>query len=984
MSELETKSTPMPTIQKFPKSVIKRDGREVAVEFDKITRRVQGLSAGLDIEPTMITQKVTSSMVDKMHVSQLDELAAHTAAGMAITYGPDYAILAGRLMVSNLHKETPSLFSEAIFMVHYQKYPLSDDDRKGKITEGFYDPKFVRLVKKHAHVLDAAIQHDNDYKYNYFGIDTLMTGYLNKVVTKTTTRIIERPQYMLMRIALFLNQDSIPDALQTYRIFSNKGYTHATPTLSNSGKKRAQLASCFLLQIPRDSMDSIYDTQKQCAMISKNGGGIGLSIHKIRAKGSIIRSSNGKSHGIVPMLKCFETTAQYCDQGATRKGAFAIYLEPWHNDIEMFLKLRYNRGKEHMRTRDLFTALWVPDLFMKRVESNAHWTLFCPDSAPGLSDVWGDEFEALYKQYELEGRGKRQLPATKLWRDILNAQIETGTPYLLYKDACNRKSNQKNLGTIQSSNLCVEILEYTSEDEIAVCLTGDSEVVTRDGLKRLDQCDGAEVLVPFESDVNFKDNLRFIKATLIDNGVRDVFEIITSSEHIRATSKHLFLCRKAKRDYHNGGIFEWKTLDTINVGDTLYRVSGFGITVSTATVVQIRYKGSERVYDLNVPGAHHFIANNLVVHNCNLASIALPSCVVSGAFSHQQLYDTVYVAIKNLNKIIDLNYYPVPEAKKSNMRHRPVGLGVTGLADTFALLRIPYESEEARKLNREIFETMYFAALTSSKDLAKASKPYETFEGSPLSKGIFQFEMWEQPPVLSGRHDWELLRAEIKTSGVRNSLLVSLMPTASTSQIMGYAESFEPFTRNVYMRNTQSGEYVIFNEYLVKDLRSRGLWSPSIIQKIVANQGSIQRIEELAAHGDLRDLYKTVYEMKLRTLIDMSADRGAFICQSQSFNVFIENPTVAKLHSSHFYGWKRGLKTGMYYLRSNSAVEPIQFSLDADLAVSVRKKQLGFVGTDHLQESSLVKHRAEGEPVEEEEEEAERPQCDETCLSCSV
>lgn len=804
------------------KCVIKRDGREVPVEYDKITRRIQNISQGLDVDPVSISSQVVKEMVNRMHVSKLDELAARTAANMAVISGPDYGTLAARLMVSNLHKETPSLFSDAILMVHLQKYPLTDEDRKGRIVDGFYDAKFVRIVRKHAHVLDAAIRHENDYQYDYFGTLTLLKAYLNKVaVDSKNFRIIERPQYMLMRVALFLNQDNIQEALRTYASLSAKQYIHASPTLVNAGKKRSQCSSCFLLTMKEDSIDGIYDTLKQTALISKNAGGIGLAVHNIRAKGSVIRTANGPSHGLVPMLKVFESTARYCDQGSTRKGAFAIYLEPWHADIEAFLKLRHNRGKESLRTRDLFLGLWIPDLFMERVEKDENWTLFCPDKAPGLQDVWGEKFVELYTKYEREGRGNVTMKAQALWRQILNAQTETGTPYVLYKDACNRKSNQQNLGTIHSSNLCTEIVEFTAPDEVAVC---------------------------------------------------------------------------------------------------------------------------------------------------NLASIALPSCVEEDTnnnfiFNHQKLYDIAFVAIRNLDRVIDLNYYPVPEAKRSNTRHRPVGLGVSGLADVFAMMRYPYESAEAQQLNREIFETIYFAALSSSLALAKANGPYSTYAGSPISQGILQFDMWNVKPT--ARWNWTALREEIGKYGVRNSLLVAPMPTATTAQIVGYNDCFEPFTRNIYMRSTQAGEFVVFNPYLVKDLKKRNLWNEAMIQKIVAQQGSIQNIEELSAHEDLKLLYKTVYEMKTKPLIDMAADRGAFICQSQSFNLYLSTPTVQMLNTIHMYTWKKGLKTGMYYLRSQSAIEPIQFSLDAEMAQRVRQKQLGFAN-----ESSVIQPKS---VTDEEEDTATAP-----------
>ena len=779
--------------------VIKRNGKEEICDFNKITKRIQYLSVNLKIDKIRIAQKVIRDMVNRMHVSKLDALIAETAASMVPYYGPDYNTLAARVTVSNLHKETPPLFSEAILKVHYQTNELTSDMRKKRVhPNGFYDPKFVRLVKKHASVLDAAIIHENDYQYDYFGIHTLMKSYLNRVrIDNKTERIIERPQYLLMRVALFLNQDNIQQAIQTYKSLSRREYTHASPTLFNAGKRQAQMSSCFLVSIKDDSINGIYTTLHHCALISKNAGGIGIAASKIRARGSVIKSSGGHSDGIVPMLKVFESTALYCNQGGgKRKGAFAIYLEPWHADIHEFLKLRYNRGKEELRTRDLFLALWVCDLFMKRVEEDKDWTLFCPNEAPGLFEVCGEEFERLYEQYESEGRGRETLPARQLFREILDAQIETGMPYMLYKDTCNRKSNQQNLGTIQCSNLCAEIVEYTSKDEIAVC---------------------------------------------------------------------------------------------------------------------------------------------------NLASVALPSCVQTKTktFDHEKLYDIVYQAVRNLNRVLDLTYYPVPEAKRSNKRHRPVGLGVVGLADTFALLRYPFISPEAKRLNKDIFETMYYAALSASCDLAmECGEAYETFQGSPLSQGKFQFDLWNIQPD-SGRWNWNELRKRIMQHGVRNSLLLSLMPTASTSQIMGYNECIEPFTRNIYIRNTNAGEFVVFNPYLVDDMYKRNLWKPQVVEKLIARQGSIQDIEEFKEYPDLKELYMTAYDIPIRPLIDMAVDRGAFVCQTQSFNIFVARPTPKILFNAHMYGWKKGLKTGMYYLRTQGAVESIQFTLNPELAHQERQKKLG-------------------------------------------
>lgn len=930
----------------YAKTVIKRNGNRVPVAFDKITRRISGLSHGLQVEPAFVTQEVIKSMVDNMNVSEIDELAAQEAAFMVRTH-VDYLTLSGRLVVSNLHKLTPSCFSDAMEIVNAQnlQYDISNT------TEQFFSTKFMSMVRKHSKVLDAAIQHNADYSYDYFGIQTLLNGYLNKIYDKGTKthKIIERPQYLLMRVALFLNMDDIPAALRSYQAFSDKLYTHASPTLFNAGKPNSQLASCFvagtlvhtdrgpipiervqigdkvithkgnwkpvtqlhtnplggrtiynlnsdftetikvtgnhrfwcvtpdnmqphwirvdqmpeptfvalpnktetaqldlrdivhidgitfvktqkerdtqqstfpeyvytlgveddhsycagglmaencfLLQVPLDSLDSIFDTLKQCAMISKHAGGIGLAVHGVRSTGALIKSSGGLGDGIVPMLRVFNNTARYVNQGGKRKGAFAIYLEPWHADIMAFIELKKNRGNEDERARDLHYAMWIPDLFMKRVESDQEWSLFSPDTAPGLNEVYGDTFETLYAQYEDENRAVKVVKARKIWEAILESQTETGEPYILYKDACNNKSNQKNLGTIQSSNLCAEILEYTSKEEIATC---------------------------------------------------------------------------------------------------------------------------------------------------NLCSICLPSFLEEKTFNYQKLYNAVYLATQNLNHVIDLTYYPIPEAATSNNRHRPLGIGVQGLADVFCMLMLPFESEEARQLNRDIFETIYFAAVTASKDLAKQFGFYESFHGSPASQGLLQFDLWGQTP--STRWDWTTLKSEIVQHGMRNSLLVALMPTASTAQLMGNNEGCEPYTRNLYVRRTDAGEFIVVNRHLANILSARGMWTRDLIEQMVAHDGSIQYIEEIPS--DIKRVFKTTFEVKSKPIIDMSADRGPYICQTQSMNLWVETPTPQLLNSIHFYGWKKGLKTGMYYLRSKSLTGAQKFVLDPKAVEKAKQQQGGDGGEE--------------------------------------
>jgi ribonucleoside-diphosphate reductase alpha chain len=754
--------------------VVKRDGHKEPVMFDKITDRIKKLCYGLNdmVDAVKVAMRVIEGLYDGVTTSELDNLAAETAASMTVSH-PDYAQLAARIAISNLHKNTNKSFSETMSeMYHYvnprtnQEAPLISDE-------------VHQVIQENAAFLDSHIIYTRDFNYDYFGFKTLERSYLLRINGK----IVERPQHMLMRVAVGIHLNDMDAAIETYELMSKKFFTHATPTLFNAGTPKPQMSSCFLLTMKDDSIDGIYDTLKQTAKISQSAGGIGLAIHNVRATGSYIRGTNGTSNGIVPMLRVFNDTARYVDQGGgKRKGSFAIYLETWHADIFEFLDLKKNTGKEDMRARDLFFAMWTSDLFMKRVEEDTTWTLMCPNECPGLDNLYGEEFEALYTSYEAQGKGRKTIKARELWEKILESQIETGTPYMLYKDAANRKSNQKNLGTIRSSNLCTEIMEYTSADEIAVC---------------------------------------------------------------------------------------------------------------------------------------------------NLASISLPMFVENGAFNHELLYNVTKRVTRNLNKVIDRNYYPVIEAENSNMRHRPVGLGVQGLADAFIMLRLPFTSDEAKKLNQEIFETLYFAAVTASMEMAKEEGPYSSYEGSPISKGEFQHNLWGlKDEELSGRWDWAGLRKEVKKNGVRNSLLVAPMPTASTSQILGNNEAFEPYTSNIYTRRVLSGEFIVVNKHLLNDLVERGLWNETLKQEIMRHNGSVQNIERIPS--DLKELYKTVWEMSMKDIIDMSRHRGYFIDQSQSLNLFMQDANYAKLTSMHFYAWKSGLKTGMYYLRTKSAVDAIKFTLNND------------------------------------------------------
>jgi ribonucleoside-diphosphate reductase alpha chain len=763
--------------------VVKRDGHMEDVSFDKVLDRIRKASTNLNVNPTAIAQKVLGRIYDGVKTTELDELTSQLAASLA-TEHPDYGSLAARITISNHHKNTEESFSKVIETLSNQIMPKTGEPLS------YIDSNLAAFVKEHAQEIDAVIDHSRDYLFDYFGFKTLEKSYL---LRDANGKIIERPQHMWMRVSLALYSDAGQDynlAFETYNMMSQKLFTHATPTLFNAGTKRQQLSSCFLLAMKDDSLEGIYKTLTDCALISKYAGGIGVHCHNIRAKGSIIRGTNGQSDGLIPMLRVFNNTARYVNQSGRRNGSFAIYLEPWHADVEDFLRLKLNTGSEEDRARDLFYALWVSDLFMKRVEENSTWTLFCPNEAPGLADVHSDEFEALYTKYEKEGRGRKTVDAQKLWFQILDTQMETGTPYLLYKDAANRKSNQQNLGTIKSSNLCSEIIEYSDANESAVC---------------------------------------------------------------------------------------------------------------------------------------------------NLASMGLPAFVnqVTNTFDFESFRKTVHIVVRNLNRVIEINYYPTPETKLSNMRHRPIGLGVQGLADVYAMLKYSWDSPESARLNQLIFEHMYFASIEQSVVEAKQYGAYETFKGSPASKGLLQPDLWKVNPLSEedGTLDWAALRQSVVEHGIRNSLLIAPMPTASTSQILGYNECFEPFTSNLYTRRTLAGEYTMINKYLLKELIDRNIWSSIVKQKIIAQNGSVQGISEIPL--DIQTLYKTSWELKQRTLIEHAAGRGAFICQSQSLNLFVADPSYAKLTSMHFFAWKQGLKTGCYYLRTKSAVMAQKVTVDPRLLESM-------------------------------------------------
>lgn len=1073
--------------------VIKRSGHYENVSFDKVLNRLQYLSDGIEIDICEIAQKVCGRIYDGVKTSDLDELAAHLCSSLVVVH-PDYGRLASKIIISNHHKNTSPSFSETIHLLyHNPSSPL--------VSKELYD-----IVQQHKEKLNSYIDYSRDYLFDYFGFKTLERSYLLKVNGK----IVERPQHMWMRVALGIHANDIREALQTYDMMSQKYFTHATPTLFNAGTPHPQNSSCFLLSMKDDSIAGIYDSLKEVALISKHAGGIGIHMHQIRGRGSVIRGNNGISSGIIPMLRVFNNTARYVDQAGKRPGSIAVYIEPWHADIEQFLELRKNHGNEEERCRDLFLALWVCDLFMKRVKQNGLWSLMCPDRCRGLSDVWGEEFEALYQKYESQGQYVKQVNAQELWFKILESQIETGVPYICYKDASNSKSNQQNIGTIKSSNLCTEIMEVSTPEECAVCLTGDTEILTEDGIRQMKDITTQKIFSYFDDDSTLTKDERLVGGTLSDNGMKDVYEIkFVGSKPIKATGNHKFLVLDKRNTY------TWKQVDDLSIDDRVVMPSNsplekykdiaiekdvdreclalgwmiadgwqnqiipkrmkefeprqiasilsgyfsadgsvyidhekkvFYVSLSSASeellydfqsllrcfgiqsrvvfgdvktrqsfhlsindrtnllrfqqyinfmscddkklhlenglnntfafrqeitekdwcrIRSIGYVGQERVYDLTIPQTHNFIANGMVTHNCNLASICLPTYIETvenkKVFNFQKLHECAKILTKNLNKVIDRNFYPLEIARTSNLRHRPVGIGVNGLADVYMLLRMPYESVEAKELNQQIFETIYHGALEYSMELSKKRQEiilsgdedkiqelhlhkcevelttypgaYSTFDGSPASKGILQFDMWGVKPTM---YDWDKLKKDIQTYGIRNSLLLAPMPTASTSQIMGFHESFEPITSNIYKRKTLSGEFIVVNKHLIQDLIQLGLWNNEMKDKILLHDGSVQSIDEIPS--TLKEIYKTVWEIKQKNILDMAADRGAFICQSQSLNIFMEDPDFKKLSSMHFYGWSKGLKTGSYYIRTKPKAKTQQFTIDPTFAKKQQKK----------------------------------------------
>ncbi len=917
--------------------VVKRDGSREPVSFDKVLERCRKAATGLSgVNYTRLAQLVLAEIRDGIHTTELDELAARLSISY-MTVHPDWATLAAQIIISNCQRSTPSTFSAAMEEL------TSLLDVRGSPAPALA-ADVIEFIRKNSDELNAMVQPENDFLLDYFGFKTLEKGYLLRGRSK---QIVETPQYMWLRVAVGIwgchHSDTdgdlslaerLANIQETYTLMSQKAFTHATPTLFNAGTPRPQCSSCFLAGV-EDSIEGIFDALKQCAQISKYAGGIGLHVHNIRAQGSHIGGTNGKSDGIVPMLRVFNNTARYINQGGKRNGSFAIYLEPWHADVQQFLKMKSNTGSEEERARDLFYALWVPDLFMRRVETGGDWSLFCPHEAPGLADVHGPEFEALYEKYEREGRARRAIPAQKLWSEILVSQIETGTPYLLYKDAANAKSNQKNLGTIKSSNLCVasdtlvEIYEGHNKVTIPICDLENKEAIVWNG-------------------ENYS-RVRIVKTgerqSLWTVRVEQTFTDGQSSRYrqLECTEYHKFIMLDGVRK-PTYELFPGMQLCDFHMED--------GTTCQQYVISANKCDRIDDTYCYTEPVNHVGIFNGIMTGQCteiieyssteetavcNLASIALPFFVSADnkSFDFARLVAVTDRIVRNLNRVIDINFYPTPEARRSNMRHRPIGIGVQGLADVFARLGFAWETPEAAALNQEIFETIYYASLHASATLAAKDGPYETYIGSPTSKGQLQPDLWNLPfsdYKTASKLDWASLRAHVAANGLRNSLLVAPMPTASTSQILGYNECIEPFTTNIYVRRTLAGEFTVINKYLVADLLALGLWNTDLKDRIVAANGSIQGLPEISA--EIKARYKTVWEIKQKTLIDMAADRGAFICQSQSLNLFVADPTIAKLSSMHFYAWKRGLKTGIYYLRTKSAVQAIKFTLDPRVAAA--------------------------------------------------
>ena len=947
--------------------VIKRDGRREEVAFEKVQERIAKSSAGLAVNPTKVAQGVLTRLVDGITTTELDTMTAHLAYSWS-TVHPDYGELAARIAISSHQKNTPSTFLEAVLRLD------AVTDKTGA-PASLLDPALVAVVKEHAAEIEAVLHYDRDFLLDYFGFKTLEKAYL---LRDTARNVVERPQHLFLREALGLWLHDLPKAFETYELLSQKFYTHATPTLFNAGTKRPQLSSCFLLGTD-DSIAGIYKTLTDCALISQYGGGIGLHISNIRAQGSLIKGTGGLSNGIVPMMRVFNNTARYVDQGGgKRNGSFAMYLEPWHADVEHFLEMKKNTGSEEERARDLFYALWVPDLFMERVNADADWTLFCPNEAPGLADVVGAEFAALYTRYEAEGRGKKTVKARKIWSSVMESQIETGTPYLLYKDSANLKSNQQNLGVIKSSNLCVAahtpILTKGGELPIGMLVGQEVQVWNGDRWSTVvveQTSTGAELLtVEFDDIITYNDGfVERRKSQLTCTFYHKFFRCEGDDSRRWQTSERV----EAHRLEAGDRLGEWEDDHGAYHSPRVRAVIQMGLFAPTFCFTEAENHAGVFAGLLTGQCAEIIeYSSPTETAVCNLASMSLPAFVKSGssssegkskAFDFALFRKVVKVAIRNLNRVIDVNFYPIPEAEFSNKRHRPVGLGVQGLADVFAMMGYAWESPEAALLNKRIFAHMYHAALEASCDLAAAEGVYPTYHGSPMSKGSFQFDLWKTEPLVDDGLDWDTLGHYISRIGVRNSLLIAAMPTASTSQILGNCECMEPYATHIFTRRTLAGEFIVVNKHLVTALVERGLWSVALKDAIVANNGSVQGVKGIP--DDIQTLFKTVWEIKQRTLVDMAADRGPYICQSQSLNLFLGDPDYKKLSSMHFYAWKLGLKTGIYYLRTRSVASAQKFTVDPSTAASSNTV------------SMIPSFSKEGKEEKKEEEPKE-------CLMCSA
>ncbi len=905
--------------------ILKRDGTYENLNMDKINQRLRLLSTDLSfgkkltIDTDIVSIAVAKNINDGCSSRALDEEAARIA--ITITDDIDFHTLAARIVISDLHKSSKDKFSEVMEDL-YNNVDAKTGEKAPVISD-----EGIEFIRKYKNDLDNYIDYSRDYYFDYFGFKTLEKSYLMKI----NNQVVERPQHMYMRVAvaIHLRDENLKNLFKTYDLISKHYYTHASPTLFNALTRLNNYASCFLMGT-EDSVEGIFKTFTDCAKISKVGGGIGVHISNIRAKGSVIRKTNGVSDGIIPMIQVYNKVALYINQSGKRKGSFALYVEPWHADILEFLDLKKNQGHDDLRARDLFYALWTPDLFMEYVENDKDWYLMCPDECPGLSDVYGEEFEKLYLSYVEKKLYKKVIKARNIWSKIIDSQIETGVPYISYKDSVNKKCNQKNLGTIKSSNLCNEINLYSDDKNYAVCFTEDTMVLTKNGYKQIVDCDEEYVYSHYADDKSFIESKSYNKCKLIDNGEKQVYKVkFDNGNVIKSTLNHPFLTK-------NNGRYKWKQLEELSIYDNVVSIElGDEKYVKLET---LEYYGLAKVYDLTVQDTHNFIVEKMVVHNCNLASIALPKYVEyddngKPYFNFIKLKDVAEYIVTPMNNIIDNTFYPTSETHKTNDENRPLGIGIQGLADVYFKMKLPYESKEAELLNIEIFETIYYGTLKGSLELSKVYGPYKTFKGSPYSFGKLQFDLAKEydnidlNKYISGRWDWKSLKDDIKKYGTRNSMMTALMPTASTSQIMGNTESFE-YDSNIYKRRVLSGEFIVMNKYLIKDLKDLGIWNSDIKNAIILNNGSIQNIKIIPSN--IKEIYKTIWEIKMKPFINQARDRQIFVDQSCSMNLFCENPSTTIISSMLMYGWKQKLKTGVYYLRSKSKATAAKFSLDAE------------------------------------------------------